>query len=373
MEKWSVVKEAIDSFKQLSEIESNWAYRYKRVKSDFYKMSKEELSNIAENDSDKRVRDVAKDRLGILEKYDVRVDFNNLVTIKLVIPGGCNARCKFCYINDYDKDKCGRNGDFLKYFEQSLADVIIAIDGSHPVSLDITGNEPTIDDRMLTAVLDKIRKFHLRDKIARVTLSTNGYMLDQVIPYLKGSVDYVNISVHHYDRKDRSRIFGMSNAPSSNEYKELVLKLIDVGIDASAVCVIHEDIENFIEFQSNFISWCKDVGFISLRFRKDVFWESENFEYYMNQSIEQENISLIQMENSNDSHWCRLSDDEGFFIFFLNGVKDTTEVSRGIEYIIHDDGWPYIDFYKRMLFYENKLPVEFIFDSKECKDSKKGD
>ena len=35
-------------------------------------------------------------------KYIERKDYNKVITVKLVIPGCCNAKCPFCYNKDKD-------------------------------------------------------------------------------------------------------------------------------------------------------------------------------------------------------------------------------------------------------------------------------
>lgn len=35
-------------------------------------------------------------------KYIERKNYNKVITVKLVIPGGCNAKCPFCYNKDKD-------------------------------------------------------------------------------------------------------------------------------------------------------------------------------------------------------------------------------------------------------------------------------
>ena len=47
---------------------------------------------------------------------------------------------------------------------------------------------------------------------------------------------------------------------------------------------------------------------------------------------------------------------------FNNVVTDTSKVSIGIEYIIHDDGEAYVDYYKNKKFEEYDFPFEYIFD-----------
>ena len=122
-----------------------------------------------------------------------------------------------------------------------------------------------------------------------------------------------------------------------------------LNIPTSAICVIDKHIDNFKEFMYNFINWCKEVGFISLRFRNDVFWEETEFDDYMNIALSNDNFKIIQNEYTPDSRWCRLRMNDKFRVFFLHGVKDTSLVTKGIEYVISDDGKVYTDFYKRLL------------------------
>ena len=49
------------------------------------------------HDRDSRVRSKAQELLQIQSDYIYRKDFDNAITIKLVIPGACNANCSFCY------------------------------------------------------------------------------------------------------------------------------------------------------------------------------------------------------------------------------------------------------------------------------------
>ena len=68
-------------------------------------------------------------------KYIERKEYNKVITVKLVIPGGCNAKCPFCY----NKDKgmlCDRQ-QFLDNFIESPDDIITRIGDKNPISVDI--------------------------------------------------------------------------------------------------------------------------------------------------------------------------------------------------------------------------------------------
>jgi MoaA/NifB/PqqE/SkfB family radical SAM enzyme len=360
--KWEKVKQEVNFYKQLKP-KNDWIEIYKNLND--FKYTEEELRQLYNTNENAEIKIKALNQLNILKDYTYRKDFNNVITVKLVIPSGCNAKCEFCYnknnnVMSYNKE------EFLNNFINSLEYLIMEINGRQPISLDITGNEPTFDTKLLIKVLLKLRRFYLKDKICRITITTNGFNLDKVIPYFKGVIDYINISIHHYDKEERDKILGTKSL-SIEEYRNLIAKLLDIGIDASAVCVIHKDISKFNIFLNNFIFWCKEAGFQSLRIRNNVFWKNSKFKEYMQQTINRKDIHTIQYEDTNDSLWCRLSDPEGFFIFMIKGVEETGAVTRGIEYVINDDGLCYTDFYKKEPIEEYKFPIGFIFDKKGIK------
>ena len=101
-----------------------------------------------------------------------RKDYNKVITVKLVIPGRCNAKCPFCY----NKDKqisCDKQ-QFLDNFIDSLDDIICRIGNKNPISVDITGGEPTLDPELLAKVLIKLKQYDIKSKVLRTTITTNG-------------------------------------------------------------------------------------------------------------------------------------------------------------------------------------------------------
>jgi MoaA/NifB/PqqE/SkfB family radical SAM enzyme len=361
MKPWNQLKQDILKYSNLSKTaKNNWRFRYLQIKNDFHKLSNKSLLKIANKDSDERVRNIALDRLRLIEKYTIRKDFNNVVTIKLIVPTRCNASCDFCYDHTIDNDK----ELFLYNLNGSIEKIVSSISPHFPISLDITGGEPTSDIMFLKKIIKKLKSHPSITKFCRITLNTNGHNLKQVIPDLKGLVNYVNISTHHFDKIMRDNIF-LINSKTTKFYKDVVLQLMDINIDMSTICVIHKDIKNFNNFNNNYVEWCKDVGFVSLRYRKNAFDNNVPFEEYMNEIINSQEYHLIQLEDSNDSRWCRLSDNDGFFVFFLNGVLNTYEVSKGIEYIIHDNGLLYLDYNKNVRFKDYDLPHNLILDVKQ--------
>ena len=296
-------------------------------------------------------------------KYEERKDYNKVITIKLEIPSGCNANCVFCYMKEYP-NKCYNHRIFLDNFIDSLNFLVKEIGNKNEISLDITGNEPTLNKDLLKSVLLKLKEYNIKSKVLRTTITTNGANLKDLIPYFEGVIDYVNISIHHYDKLKRDNIFKI-NTLSDNEYKNCIKGLNKIGITASAVCVIYKPIKNFKIFMDNFIKWCEDIGFISLRFRNDVFWKETEFDDYMNIALHDEQFTIINHENTTDSHWCRLRKYNKFRVFFLHGVKDTSILTKGIEYVIADDGKVYCDFYKQKPIEKYEYEIGKIYDLKK--------
>lgn len=294
-------------------------------------------------------------------EYVERINYDSKITIKLVIPSGCNAKCEFCYMKDYDNIMTNNKDEFLDNFIPSLDYLLSEINDKDKVSLDITGNEPTFDIKLLTTTLLTLKEYNIRSKVNRVTITTNGLNLLKVIPYFEGVINYVNISVHHYSHYDRENIFGCK-VPSVMDYRIMVDRLNKINIKTSAICVIYKQIDNFERFMNSFINYCKHVGFISIRFRNNVFWEDSEFNIYADIALNNDSFTIIQNEDTTDSKWCRLRMDDGFRVFFLNGVKDTSIVVKGIEYVIADNGKAYTDFYKRELVKDYNFTIGKIYD-----------
>lgn len=118
-------------------------------------------------------------------EYIERKDYNKVITIKLVIPGGCNCKCPFCYMKDYDAVMANDFQEFHKHYLRSLVDLIEKICDKNPISLDITGNEPTLNLTQFITILRELDEADIKSKVQRVTLTTNGFnlMKDEVTVY----------------------------------------------------------------------------------------------------------------------------------------------------------------------------------------------
>lgn len=359
MEKWEHIKQAIDKNKK-----ERWIDQYDQLLHDF-DMPMERVEELALSDNE-HVGNAAVWHKLVLERYNVRKDYNNVVSIKLVIPSYCQANCEFCFMKAYERKEHDSDQFLMRYLD-SLGDVVSRLYGKQPISLDITGNEPTFNPNLLRKVLRGLKQSRWLDKINRVVLTTNGYKLDEVIDDLVGVVKYVNISTHSCDLRRRREIFGTWRIPDDEALQRMVLKLLRLSINTSTVAVIYQPNVNFGFFISQYLDWAEQIGFVSVRFRGDCSTGefAPVFNKYIDDAVRSGNYKVIQEEHTNDSHWCRMVDKRGRFFFMLQGVPSTYECSRGIEYVINDDGLPYLDYYKQHPFRENDLPVGYIFDRKK--------
>lgn len=294
-----------------------------------------------------------------------RTDYNNVITIKLVLPVFCNYNCKFCYNRDKQVPIMYKQ-QFLDNFISSLDDLIRKIGDQNPVSLDITGGEPTFDVALFREVMRRLKDYDISHKVCRVTLTTNGTHLRELASSMAGVVNYVNISVHDYRVRAREWIVNSTNVLNDGELLDIISDLRYHGITASATAVIYRNRPFFNVWRDKFISWAKSLGFIAIRFRCDVFWQqSEVFDKYLLDAVNDPQFQVLVHEQTPDSHWCRLRMSDKFRVFFLHGVLDTSEHTKGIEYVIDTDGHCYCDYYRRTPIEKYEYPVGKIFDKQQ--------
>lgn len=137
MKEWYLLKQDIAKYKEIADNDNNWRGRILSIKNNFSVMSTHYLKEISENDKDVRVQNEAKHKLNILQKYDIREEFNNVVTVKIIIPTGCNAKCSFCYNNSYSI--YNTKEIFIKNLDNSIEKIINSVAPHFPISLDISG------------------------------------------------------------------------------------------------------------------------------------------------------------------------------------------------------------------------------------------
>lgn len=262
------------------------------------------------------------------------------LSVKIVLPCHCQANCVFCF-NKFTKDTQKHDYEqFLTNLPKTL-DMIFDNINNRPISLDITGNEPTFNIEFLSSFLNIIKQYKI--KTEKIVLTTNGYNLDKCLSDLVGVVDIVNISIHHFDYLKRQDIFKTSHIPSDASLENIIKFLKDNGITCTAVSVLYDKIDNFFEFHDNLVAWATKLGFKDIRIRSNFCSDDKYINDILNTKMKNEIIvdhPALTMKIITD-------EDTGFKTYILRGVPDLTEYIIGPELVIDDNGYCYIDYNKR--------------------------
>lgn len=209
-------------------------------------------------------------------------DTINNPNFSIVVPGGCNAKCEFCF---YKQSKVCES--YIEKLVETMNDL-----PNQFYQLSLTGGEPTLSP-YLELIINSIDI----DKWTHTVLTTNGTKLEKFIPILKEKIKFINISRHHYDDKINESIFKTDSIPNSEKLKDLVNKLQSEGISVtySAVITEHldskEEIEKYIEFAKSHN--VKDVFFRKKHGTLDPSNAEKSFE-----SIESETHSCPVCRNT---------------------------------------------------------------------------
>jgi organic radical activating enzyme len=190
-----------------------------------------------------------------MEKY-----ISTAPNFSIVVPGGCNAKCSFCFWN-----RQSTNGKKLKYLD-SLGKILSGLP-EYFKTISITGGEPTASP-MLPGILNCIADN--RQRFDRVVLSSNGYKLLEHTQQLRGVVDFVNISRHDVEDVVNQAVFNTDTVPGESELERLIFELNQVGIQVTLSKVLMSDtltntstarVDAYIEF-------AKKIGASGVFFRK---------------------------------------------------------------------------------------------------------
>lgn len=195
-----------------------------------------------------------------LEKADCNRDVLAVdnPNFSVVVRGGCNARCPFCFSNnsivehpDYINILKGVLENFPKEFQQ----------------VSITGGEPTISPD-IRQVLEL-----LKPRFKKVVFNTNGHALYGLLDdsRFNEAVTHVNISRHAVDGDENNKIMGINAGSGVPDEKELTLyieKLNMYGIYTCLNAVVDDtSTEGFVH---DYIKLAKRVGASAVSFRKKV-------------------------------------------------------------------------------------------------------
>lgn len=270
------------------------------------------------------------------------------VSIKIVIPAGCNAKCEFCF-NQLQKDtRMVKKEIFLANLSQNLDYVLTTLKelDRDDISLDITGNETTFDVNLLKATLRIVSEY--KNRVKRVVLTTNGFKLKEIVDFLSNEMlDYVNISSHHYDFKRRKLIFKTDTIPDDETIKYCTSILEENGIKTTSVVVLYKKLdEPFMDFMNKFSKWSVECGFSGIRVRSNFTTDNAFIrEYFENTSFEN-----VVSESEVAGLYTKNIVMNNIPVRLLRGVNDLTNYVIGVEGVIDDNGQPYVDYNKRFAF-----------------------
>lgn len=185
--------------------------------------------------------------------------FNNDPNFSIVMRGGCNAACAFCFNKSKNNaENKMTNFEWLLGIERTLHRL-----PSQFYQISITGGEP-----MISPVRDEVLTIckELKPRFTNILLTTNGTGLLTHIDNVCAGVHHINISRHHYDEEKNKAIFGGRFNVSNKELADIIDQYSARGVDVSLNCVI--DDSTTYDFIMEYIEFAKSIGAYAVRFRK---------------------------------------------------------------------------------------------------------
>lgn len=177
---------------------------------------------------------------------------NNKPNTTLVLPGTCQASCKFCFWN---KNQQQNQAKFIHGLLQLLPTIY------KYKTLSISGGEPSLSPvlGMLEVLIDK-------SQLEKVVITTNGANLSNILNVVaSGFINHVNISRHHVNDSKNEVIFGTKALPTIQEIKEFSYESSRLGVDVTYNCVLGEHV---VQDLYEFIELAKATGISSVCFRR---------------------------------------------------------------------------------------------------------
>ncbi len=297
--------------------------------------------------NDDKIEQIIKNNKYLLiDPNDYHKGHGSPLSIKIVLPTYCQANCEFCFNKTNTKQKHDKE-TFLKALDLSLTRIFKNIKRSF--TIDITGNEPTYDVKLLKDTLTIINKY--RTYIYKIVLTTNGYKLNDCLSFIN-MVDIINISVHHYDINKRIEAFKTDNILKDDELKEIISKLNDKKIHVTATCVLNVDIEDFKNYYNNFTDWAINMGFSDTRMRSN-FLRNDSF---MKKIFDTKVSNFEEISDVPGLKSKKIYDSKrNYTTNILIGVETLVKYVIGAEMIIDDDGLLYLDYGKNYPISDNSL------------------
>jgi pyruvate-formate lyase-activating enzyme len=226
---------------------------------------------------------------------------------KIIIPGGCNAKCSFCFAGEAKPTSPTWIGGLVTALSDATEDF---------KELNITGGEPTASPYLIGA-LGVIKKY--KHKFPKVVMTTNGYKLTPEI--LDGAVDHLNISRHHYFDRVNNAIFGTDTVPNADKLSTLITRCNRIGIDVSlSMTLLNNTVSTDVE---NMIQLAKEVGASALKVRRD-------YNLGLGESTVERAFCDIRAVHTSACEVCRVKTQliEGLRVSWHAGVMEPSDIIR---------------------------------------------
>lgn len=232
----------------------------------------------------------------------------------IVMPGGCNAKCEFCF---WKQEKTCKN--YLERLVETMESL-----PSQFYMISISGGEPTISS-YFTKVLNLIDT----DQFTHRILTTNGTGLMKNMGIIKEKIQHINISRHHWDDEINAKIFETDTVPSSEHITECVDELNKAGIDVTFSCVLTDEYILTKEDIIKYVQYAKNCGASHIYFRK----KHENL---LPHPLEAE-FGQSKIVKSHDCPACRTRIQliKGIDVHWKTSVLEPSDVEE-LEYILFE-------------------------------------
>ena len=176
----------------------------------------------------------------------------------IILPGGCNAKCPFCY----DISKNVNNPNYIQELKDTIDKIPLNVR-----KLAVTGMETTISP-YFEKVLDLLIYYRENERFDFMFLNTNGFMLDKYYDKISKAFDSINISRHDACDTENFKIFGTETVPSLAKLKDLINKLqLSSGVNINTVITDDLSEEEKKKKIYDMVDACKEIKANSLTIR----------------------------------------------------------------------------------------------------------
>jgi pyruvate-formate lyase-activating enzyme len=172
----------------------------------------------------------------------------------VMLPGPCNADCEFCTWERCENE-AGNFPERLKCHLDELGDTVTQVS--------ITGGEPTISP-VFSDVMSVLRGY----PDLKVVLTTNGANLKHKFDDIKGVVNHLNISRHHYLDRENELRFRSESVPGGYDLTLLCKMANESLTDVTLNRVVPNNYDNDFDMM-RFTHLAKRVGASGICLRKD--------------------------------------------------------------------------------------------------------